>query len=62
MTPSTEELVEAIRKMKEAYPDWRIGQLIANVAHWKLGPTTESVWDIEDLEFVEAVEEHLSQK
>ena len=56
------ELLEAIRKMKDAYPDWRIGQLVANVAHLKLGPSIDSVWDIEDSEFIEGVEDFLNQQ
>ncbi|MFC1853073.1 hypothetical protein ACFL27_22985 [candidate division CSSED10-310 bacterium] len=57
-----DELLRAIKSLKEMYPDWRIGQLISNVSVWKLGPKQESIWDIEDREFIEAVKQHLKSR
>ena len=53
------EVLSAIEKMMDRYPDWRIGQLVSNVATWSRGPQAESIWDMENEEFVAAVDEHL---
>ena len=44
------------------YPQWRIGQLIANVAWWARGPNNEAIWDVEDDEFLAAAEAHLARR
>ena len=62
MSRDIERLLGAIRRMKAEYPEWRIGQLVANVADWKLGPDAKSIWAIEDDDFVEMVDEHLRKK
>lgn len=62
MNQDIQPLLDAIRRMKSEYPHWRIGQLIANVAGWKLGPDVQSVWDIEDDDFIKMVDEHLNKK
>lgn len=55
------EVIDAIEKMMARYPDWRIGQLISNVATWARGATSESIWDMENREFVAAVRKHLEE-
>lgn len=49
------ELFNALAELRRRYPDWRLGQLIANVAGW----ADQNVWDIEDEQLLAAVEEHL---
>lgn len=48
-----------IEELSRLHPDWRVGQLVANVATWAKGPTVEAVWDVEDEEFIRAAEEHI---
>ena len=48
-------LFEAIVELRRRYPEWRLGQLIANVAGW----ADQNVWDIEDKQLLAAAEEHL---
>jgi hypothetical protein len=55
-------LTNAIRRMKEQYPDMRIGQLVVNVASWAHGSKTSAIWDMTDDEFVRTVENHLAKK
>jgi hypothetical protein len=62
MTDPFEELIEQLRRLHQTYPDWRIGQLVTNVAVWCKGPTASGVWDIENSEFVEMIRRHLSRK
>jgi hypothetical protein len=50
---------EALAELRKVYPDWRYGQMAANVSMWARGPTAEAVWDVEAEEFLRAIEEHL---
>ena len=38
------ELLATIAELSQRYPDWRLGQLVANVAGW----ADQEIWDIED--------------
>ena len=49
------ELFDALAELRRRYPDWRFGQLIANVAGW----ADQNVWDIEDDELLAAAKDHL---
>jgi hypothetical protein len=51
------ELLRAIAELCERYPQWRLGQLIANVAGW----ADQAVWDAEDEQLLEAARRHLEQ-
>ena len=48
-------LLNSIAELRRRYPEWRLGQLIANVAGW----ADQNVWDIEDEQLLAASEEHL---
>jgi hypothetical protein len=54
MTASRQELMEALRELSELFPDWRFGQLVANVATAARGPEVESIWDSDDDELLAA--------
>ena len=49
------ELLTALAEMSRRYPDWRFGQLVANVAGW----TDQDIWDVEDQKLLEACRTHL---
>ncbi len=51
------ELLAAIAELSRRYPDWRLGQLVANVAGW----ADQEIWDIEDEQLLEAAHVHLRQ-
>jgi hypothetical protein len=58
MTPDTRaELLAAIIELGRRYPDWRLGQLIANVAGW----ADRDVWDAEDADLLRAARLHLDE-
>ncbi len=52
-----DELLAAIAALTEQYPDWRLGQLVSNVAGW----ADQVVWDVEDERLLEAARSHLHQ-
>jgi hypothetical protein len=63
MTPAHQQrLAKVIEQLSELHPDWRFGQLVANVASWASGPTAEAVWDVDDEAFLNAAEEHLRSR
>jgi hypothetical protein len=45
---TTEELIVALSELRALFPEWRMGQMIANLA-MAAGKTEPSgIWDIED--------------
>ena len=51
------ELLAAIVELGQRYPNWRLGQLLANVAGW----ADQEIWDVEDEQLLEAARLHLRQ-
>ena len=52
-----EDLLTAIADLSRRYPDWRLGQLLANVSGW----TDREIWDVEDEQLLVAARSHLQQ-
>jgi hypothetical protein len=44
----TDELVDALSELRVLFPDWRTGQLIANLATAAGGMDASAIWDMED--------------
>jgi hypothetical protein len=55
--PIREDLFSAIAELGKRYPQWRVGQLIANVAGW----VNADVWDVEDDSLLETIQRHLAK-
>ncbi len=53
-------IVEELERIWRLHPDWRLGQLISNLAAWA-DPTRDVVWDIEDDALLAEIRRHLSQ-
>ena len=51
------QLLRLIEEMGEGYPEFRLGQLIANLAFWARGDQKGAVWNVEDEELMAAVRE-----
>lgn len=51
------DLLAAIMQLCERHPNWRLGQLVANVAGW----ADQEIWDVEDGQLLEAARQHLEQ-
>ena len=62
MKISDDELLVALRELRRTYPDWRLGQLVCNVATWARGADKAAVWDLEDSEFIQTALEHLKHR
>jgi hypothetical protein len=48
------ELLVVLAEFSAVFPDWRFGQLVANVATAARGPQVEAIWDCEDEELLAA--------
>ena len=63
MTSETrKQVLAALEELSEAYPEWRFGQMIANLATVACGAEDESVWDMEDEELLAAIRWQLEQR
>ena len=56
----TQQILEAIEELHKQHPNWRFGQLIANISIFAKGPVNTAVWDVEDGEFLKAAQDHLA--
>ena len=64
MTTVRMRVLHLLGQMSERYPEWRFGQLVANIALWARQPTEPhdtGIWDVEDDELLAAIERHLAQ-
>ena len=62
MTKTREEIIKALKEMSDRYPEWRFGQMVANISFWAKGPTNQAIWDVDDNEFLETLNKHLNTK
>lgn len=50
----TDELVDALAELRILFPDWRMGQLIANLVMAAGGIDATAIWEMEDEKLVAA--------
>ena len=63
MNPTTRsELFEVLAELSEMYPDWRIGQMLGNLATFAGKTSPEALWDMEDDEFIAAAKRHMERR
>ncbi len=58
---NTQQLLETLEQLHKAHPSWRFGQLVANISLAAKGPVSSAVWDVEDDEWLNAAQEHLTR-
>ena len=49
-----EELIGALSELRTLFPDWRMGQLIANLVTAAGGTDAGAIWDVEDEQLLAA--------
>ena len=54
------ELLDAIEELSAACPEYRLGQLILNLAFLAREDGDQALWDLEDVDLVEAARKHLA--
>jgi hypothetical protein len=48
ITSPNDQLLQAIAELRSLFPEWRLGQLIANLATAAGAADAAAIWDIED--------------
>lgn len=51
---TTDELIEAFSELRALFPDWRMGQLVANLVIAAGGMDAGAIWDVEDEQLLAA--------
>ena len=51
---TADELVGSIAELRTLFPEWRMGQLVANLVTAAGGTEAGAIWDIEDEELLRA--------
>jgi hypothetical protein len=54
------EVLRALEELSEACPEYRLGQMIANLARLARGHAEGALWEIEDAELLAAARKHLA--
>jgi hypothetical protein len=54
------EVLHALEELSEVCPEYRLGQMIANLAMLARGDAEGAIWDIEDAELLAAARKHLA--
>jgi len=49
-----EELLEAMSDLRALFPNWRMGQLVANLVTAAGGTEASAIWDVEDQQLLAA--------
>ncbi len=62
IAPERREMLELLVNLSEAFPEQRLGQLVANLSYLAKEPTNEAIWDVEDRELVAAARELLARR
>ena len=57
--PQRTEMLEGLAELGRLHPEWRLGQMLANVAMAAGRLDAGAVWDIEDDEALQAVQRTL---
>jgi hypothetical protein len=56
------ELLRALADLSEVFPDWRLGQMLANLAMFAGRMDAGGVWDLEDSEAISAARHLIEQR
>ncbi|HZL34876.1 MAG TPA: hypothetical protein VFC78_06170 [Tepidisphaeraceae bacterium] len=59
MDRTKSELAAVLLELNEVHPNWRFGQLVANVAAWAGTDEPANIWELSDADLLQAAREHL---
>jgi hypothetical protein len=51
---TTDELIGALSELRGLFPDWRMGQLVANLVTAAGGMDAAAIWEVEDEQLLTA--------
>ncbi len=58
--PIRQEILRQLERVSALAPEMRFGQLIANLAFLAAGPWDQTLWDLEDEQLLDALQQHLA--
>lgn len=61
INPVRQEVLQVLAELSEIVPEVRFGQLVVNLSYLARGFANESVWEMEDVELLEAARKHLEE-
>jgi hypothetical protein len=53
---SPDALIQAVAQLRELFPEWRFGQLVANLVTAAGCQQPEAIWDVEDQQLLIAAQ------
>ena len=53
---TSDALLQAIARLRQLFPEWRFGQLVANLTTAAGCPQAEALWDVEDDQLLTAAQ------
>jgi len=56
-----DELITALAELRALFPDWRLGQLVCNLASAAGGMDVDAVWNMEDQRLLDAARRLIDQ-
>ncbi len=56
------DVLQALEELSAEFPEWRLGQMIANLAVVARGATAEAIWDVEDDELLATIQSQLEKR
>jgi hypothetical protein len=59
--PVRQELLRVLAELSAICPEVRLGQLVVNLSYLARGLSSESIWEMEDEELLEAARKHLDE-
>jgi hypothetical protein len=59
ITPSRDRILRQLERVSALTPEFRFGQLIANLAFLAKGPWDQTLWELEDDELAAALDQFL---
>ncbi|HYV36796.1 MAG TPA: hypothetical protein VE988_13900 [Gemmataceae bacterium] len=57
ITPVRHRIMQQLERVSDLAPEYRFGQLIANLAFLAKGPWDQTLWDLEDDELTAALDQ-----
>ena len=58
--PARREVIRVLEELSEACPEYRFGQMIANLTMLARGDADGALWNMEDEELLTAARQHLT--
>ena len=60
--PARHDVLQALGELSAEFSEWRLGQMIANLAVIARGASSEAIWDVEDEELLAAIHSQLEKR